>query len=308
MNNWIAHAGAVAVVAVWGTTFVSSKVLLGYGLMPADIFFYRFLMAYLCMAMVSHHRMWSESLRDELTLMGLGIMGGSLYFLTENMALVYSTSANVSILVSTTPMVTALLVSLFYRSERMTRLQAFGSLCAFMGVVLVVLNGQLYLHLNPRGDMLALCASCTWACYSLLMRRVMLRYGAAFITRKVFGYGVLTILPWFALVHPLEASPGVLLQVPVLGNLLFLGLVASTGGFLVWNRVMKVLGPVRITNYVYFQSLLTMAVGAVVLHERVTWMALLGCVVLIGGMLVALRPKAGSRADAHPQGTAVTQP
>ncbi len=289
MRTWMAHVGAMVVVAVWGTTFVSSKVLLGHGLMPADIFLYRFLMAWLCMLVVSHRRLWSGNVRDELTLVGLGIMGGSLYFLTENMALVYSTSANVSILVSTTPMVTALLVSLFYRSDRMTCRQAVGSLCAFLGVVLVVLNGQLYLHLNPRGDVLALCASCTWACYSLLMRRVMSRYGAAFITRKVFGYGVLTILPWYGLVHPLETSPEVLLRLPVLGNLLFLGLVASTGGFLVWNRVMKVLGPVRVTNYVYFQSLVTMAVGAVVLDERVTWMALLGCIVLIAGMLMALR-------------------
>jgi len=224
MKEWMGHVGAMLVVAVWGTTFVSSKLLIGYGLTPADIFFYRFLLAYVCMVAVSHRRMWSGSVRDELSLMGLGIMGGSLYFLTENMALVYSTSANVSILVSTTPIVTALVVSVFYKSERMTRRQALGSLCAFVGVVLVVLNGQLYLHLNLRGDLLALCASCTWACYSLLMRRVMLRYGAVFLTRKVFGYGVLTILPWFLLVHPLCTDTAILMHTPVLSNLLFLGL------------------------------------------------------------------------------------
>lgn len=282
------HIGALAVVTVWGTTFVSSKVLLGYRLMPADIFFYRFLMAYLCMATLSHHRMWARCLADELTLVGLGIMGGSLYFLTENMALTYSTSANVSILVSTTPIVTALLVSLFYKSERLTWLQVFGSLCAFVGVVLVVLNGQLFLRLNPRGDMLALGASVTWACYSLLLRRVMSRYGAGFITRKVFAYGLLTILPWLIWVHPLETDTAVLFRLPVMGNLLFLGLMASTGGYLVWNWVMNRLGAVRATNYVYFQSLLTMVAGSLVLHERITWMALLGSVILIGGMLLAL--------------------
>lgn len=289
MGEWIGYAAAALVVSVWGTTFVSSKVLLGYGLMPADIFFYRFLMAYVCMALVSHRRLWAENLRDEFTLMGLGIMGGSLYFLTENMALTYSTSANVSILVSTTPLVTAFLVSLFYESERMTRRQVAGSLCAFLGVVLVVLNGQVHLHLNPRGDLLALCASATWACYSLLMRRVMWHYGSAFITRKVFAYGVLTILPWFWVAHPLEMRLEVLLRPAVMGNLLFLGLVASTGGYFLWNWVMSRLGAVRATNCVYFQSLLTMAVGSVVLHERITWMALLGSVVLIGGMLAALR-------------------
>lgn len=43
---------AIMVVTTWGTTFVSSKVLLNAGLMPADIFFYRFLMAYFIMLLV----------------------------------------------------------------------------------------------------------------------------------------------------------------------------------------------------------------------------------------------------------------
>ena len=133
-------------VTVWGTTFVSSKVLLNAGLQPADIFFVRFIIAYFCMIVISHRRLWSDNIRDELTLLGLGVMGGSLYFLTENMALVYSTSANVSILVSTTPLLTAMIVSACYRSERMTRTQIFGSVIAFIGAALVVLNGQVMLH------------------------------------------------------------------------------------------------------------------------------------------------------------------
>ena len=94
---------AIMVVTTWGTTFVSSKVLLNAGLMPADIFFYRFLMAYFIMLLVCHKKLRADNIKDELTFLGLGLMGGSIYFLTENMALSYSTTANVSILVSTTP-------------------------------------------------------------------------------------------------------------------------------------------------------------------------------------------------------------
>ena len=93
---------ALFVVLMWGTTFVSSKVLLNSGLLPADIFFVRFVIAYLCMLCLSHKRLFANSIADELTLVGLGLMGGSIYFLVENMALLHSTASNVSILVSTT--------------------------------------------------------------------------------------------------------------------------------------------------------------------------------------------------------------
>lgn len=290
-NGIVGHLCALFVVAVWGTTFISSKVLLNDGLMPAEIFFFRFSMAYICLCLFSHDKLWADNWKDELALVGLGVLGGSLYFMTENQALIYSTASNVSILVSTTPLLTALLVAIFYKNERMNMIQVGGSLMAFVGVVLVVLNGQLILHLNPKGDLLALAASLTWAFYSLVMRRIMARYSSKFITRKVFGYGLLTILPYFALVHPIDHTFGQLLKPVVAGNLFYLGICASTGGYLVWNWVMKKLGTVKSTNYIYTQSLVAMLAAALILDERITPMAVIGAVVLISGMVIAQKNK-----------------
>ncbi len=287
----MAHLIAILVVLIWGTTFVSSKVLLNSGLLPADIFFVRFVIAYICMLSISHKRLFANSIADELTLAGLGIMGGSLYFLTENMALLHSTSSNVSILVSTTPLVTAMLLAIFYKSERLSSRQICGSVLAFIGVVLVVLNGQLVLHLNPLGDALALGASFTWGFYSLFMRRIMGRYSADFITRKVFFYGLVTIMPYFALVHPLDIDLLTSGSMTIWGNLFFLGFVASTGGYLLWNWVMRKLGAVKSTNFIYLQSLVSMVAGHVILGERITIMAIAGAVILIIGMILAVRKK-----------------
>ena len=285
------HIVAIFVVLIWGTTFVSSKVLLNSGLLPADIFFVRFIIAYSCLLCLSHKRLFANSIADELTLAGLGIMGGSLYFLTENMALLHSTSSNVSILVSTTPLVTAMLLAIFYKSERLSSRQICGSVLAFIGVVLVVLNGQLVLHLNPLGDALALGASFTWGFYSLFMRRIMGRYSADFITRKVFFYGLVTIMPYFPLVHPLDIDLLTSGSMTIWGNLFFLGFVASTGGYLLWNWVMRKLGAVKSTNFIYLQSLVSMVAGHVILGERITIMAIAGAVILIIGMILAVRKK-----------------
>lgn len=280
---------ALMVVTIWGSTFVSSKVLLNSGLMPADIFFYRFVMAYFIMLSVSHKKMLADNLKDELTFLGLGLMGGSIYFLTENMALSYSTSANVSILVCTTPIITACVLAIFYKNERMKLRQIIGSIIAFLGVTLIVLNGQLILHLNPLGDVLALSAATTWAFYSLFMKRVMGRYKPEFITRKIFFYGVLTILPYFAIVQPLNTDTSLLFKPYVLGNLIFLGVIASSLAYLMWNWALKEIGTVRASNLLYTQTLVTMVLGSVVLGERITIMAISGVAVLFLGVILAVK-------------------
>ncbi len=271
MKRFSGYIGALVVVCIWGSTFVSSKVLLDVGLRPADIFLVRFVIAYLCMLLISHKRLFADNWQDELVLFLLGIMGGSLYFLTENMALCYSYATNVSILVSTAPLLTALVCSLFYPSERMKGWQVIGSIIAFVGVILVVLNGQLVLHLNPLGDMLALSAALAWAFYSLFIRRIMGRYSMDFITRKIFAYGIISILPYFWLVEP------------------FLSVIASNACYLLWNWVLKEVGVVHASNFIYLQSLVTMVVSAIVLDERITLMAIAGAVILIFGMLRALK-------------------
>lgn len=280
---------ALMVVTIWGSTFVSSKVLLNSGLMPADIFFYRFVMAYFIMLSVSHKKMLADNLKDELTFLGLGLMGGSIYFLTENMALSYSTSANVSILVCTTPIITACVLAIFYKNERMKLRQIIGSIIAFLGVTLIVLNGQLILHLNPLGDVLALSAATTWAFYSLFMKRVMGRYKPEFITRKIFFYGVLTILPYFAIVQPLDTDTSLLFKPYVLGNLIFLGVIASSLAYLMWNWALKEIGTVRASNLLYTQTLVTMVLGSIVLGERITIMAISGVAVLFLGVILAVK-------------------
>ena len=255
--------------------------------MPGDIFFYRFALAYVCIWFFSYKRLWADNWQDELLLLVLGIMGGSLYFLTENMALMYSTASNVAILVGSTPLITAVLMALFYKDERMCTRQMVGSLLAFGGMALVILNGQLMLHLNPKGDILALCASLTWACYSLIIKKLSRHYNALFITRKIFIYGIITILPYLCPGNPLMLDTNVLGKPAVWVNLLYLGVVASMLCFVAWNWTLKRLGTVRATNIIYLQSFWTMLFSYLILNERITLMAICGTATLILGMYMA---------------------
>ena len=288
-NTWIYHLVAFATVAIWGCTFVSTKVLMLNGLSPAQIFTLRFLIAYVMMLAVYHSRLWADSWRDELKMMLLGISGGSLYFLSENEAMNFTSTTNTSLIVCSCPLFATLLVRLVYRSTtRISMMQLGGSLLAFAGMVIVVLNGRFVLHLSPLGDALAFTACLSWSVYSLLMKWVSAKYGAAFITRKVFFYGVLTILPYY-IFYPTLPTAAVLTKPVVVGNLAFLGCLASMICFLTWNWCISKLGAVKATNWVYFNPITTMIFASWVLGEKITPYFLAGATCILLGVCVADR-------------------
>ena len=288
-NTWIYHLVAFATVAIWGCTFVSTKVLMLNGLSPAQIFTLRFLIAYVMMLAVYHSRLWADSWRDELKMMLLGISGGSLYFLSENEAMNVTSTTNTSLIVCSCPLFATLLVRLVYRSTtRISMMQLGGSLLAFAGMVIVVLNGRFVLHLSPLGDALAFTACLSWSVYSLLMKWVSAKYGAAFITRKVFFYGVLTILPYY-IFYPTLPTAAVLTKPVVVGNLAFLGCLASMICFLTWNWCISKLGAVKATTWVYFNPITTMMFASWVLGEKITPYFLAGATCILLGMFVADR-------------------
>lgn len=297
MNRLIYHLVAFMVVAIWGVTFVYTKLLLIAGLTAAQIFVLRFIMAYLLLLVYSlirkQFRLFASVWQDELLMAALGVTGGSLYFLTENSAMIYTTTTNTSLIVCLCPLIAALLIALFFRSMRLHGIQIVGTVMAAIGVCIVVLNGHFVLHLSPLGDMLAFGACLCWAFYSLLMIPAGQRYDTLFITRKVFFYGLLSMIPYF-LVFPDLPSLSVVLRADILANLLFLGCVASMLCFLAWNWVIKKLGAVIVTNYVYFNPVTTVIFAWLILAERITIYFLVGTLLILAGMYLCNKVKTAS--------------
>lgn len=280
------HVVAIGVVLIWGVTFINTKVLLGCGLSPIEIFVIRFVLAYACIWCISERRLWCSSWRDELLMLALGVTGGSLYFAAENEALRWTMASNVSFIVCSAPLWTILLALMLFRDVRATLRLFLGSLLALVGMAAIIFNGHFVLHLSPRGDLLALAAALCWAGYSILIRSVSGRYSAVFITRKVFAYGLLTIAPVFVW-QPWQFPLSGLLQTPVWTNLLFLGLIASFACFVLWSWAVKEIGALSSSNYIYLNPVATCIASALILSEPITPIAILGLILILVGVYLA---------------------
>ena len=296
------HALALLVVAIWGVTFVSTKILIAAGLLPAQIFAIRFALAYagiwaFCLYRKGQaSRLFADSLLDEAIFVFLGITGGSFYFLTENTALVYTQACNVAFLVCSAPLFTALMtlvVKRFARGRIAEGLEdirlgwplVVGTILALGGMAMVVFERQ-SLHISPKGDLFAIGAAVCWALYSIFMAQMTSQYGALFATRKVFSYGLLTIIPF--LFNADRAAVGAaLVQPAVILNLLFLGLIASLACFIIWNKVMSKLGNFTSTCYVYLNPFFTLITSMIVLGERMTLISAAGSLAIVLGVILS---------------------
>ena len=126
-----------------------------------------------------------------------------------------------------------------------------------------------------------------WAFYGIILRYLN-NYPTLFVTRKVFFYGVLTLLPFF-IFHPIKFDSEVLLKPVVLANLFFLGVVASMLCYILWTVTIKKLGMLRTTNYIYVIPMVTLLASSLVIHEHITPIALTGSVLILLGVYMAER-------------------
>lgn len=300
-NKFAYHLLALAVVAVWGVTFVCTKKLIGAGMDPAGIFAVRFTLAYvgiwvLCLTGKGKVRIFSDSLKDELMFLFLGVTGGSFYFLTENTALAYAQASNVAFLVCVAPVFTAIFTLIGRRFPEGRFVDGLedvkvgfplvgGTVLALVGMAMVLFDGS-SLELSLKGDLLSIGAALCWALYSMFMGQMTKDYGALMATRKVFFYGLLTIIPFLSGSAD-SFSLSILGQPVVYLNLLFLGLIASLACFVAWNVAMSKLGNVTSTNYVYLNPVFTLITAAIILGERMTPVSMIGSVAILGGVVLA---------------------
>ena len=116
----LGHGMALFVTIVWGTTFISSKLLLA-AFTPLEIMTFRFVIAWTVLFLLSPHPIRPKGLRGELPFLGAGLTGLTLYFILENTALEYTLASNVGIIISAAPMFSALLLWAFHRTGRLRR-------------------------------------------------------------------------------------------------------------------------------------------------------------------------------------------
>ena len=280
------HLAALLTIVIWGTTFISTKILLA-DFKPVEILFFRFVMGFVILLVISPKRLKTKSRKEELTFILAGLSGICLYYLLENIALTYTLASNVGVIISVAPFFTAIAAHLVMKSEEKLRIRFFaGFIVAMIGIVLISFNGQ-NLELNPLGDLLAIAAALVWAVYSILTKKISsFGYPVILSTRRTFFYGILFMIPTLFF---FDFQPGLsrFTDMAYLFNILYLGLGASALCFVTWSFAVKELGAVKTSVYIYLVPVITVITSVLILHEKLTLLAGTGTVLTLMGLFLS---------------------
>lgn len=285
------HLFAFITIIIWGTTFISTKVLLR-DFSPIEILFTRFLVGYLALWAVCPRKLTVTDRKQEWYFAAAGLCGITLYYLFENIALTYTLASNVGVIISIAPFFTAIFGCLFLHNRRPGSRFFIGFFLAIIGIICISFNGKTSFSFNPTGDILAVIAAVIWAAYSTLTKKISsFGYNTIQMTRRFFFYGLIFMIP---VLYFMGFSPSVhdLMNTKNLLNLLFLGLGASALCFVTWNFAVKILGSVKTSVYIYIVPVITTITSALILHEKITVPAVVGIILTLTGLFLSESKKA----------------
>ncbi|WP_073078151.1 DMT family transporter [Sporobacter termitidis] len=280
------HLFAFITIFIWGTTFISTKILLR-AFSPIEILFLRFTIGFIVLLLIYPHRLKVNERKQELYFAAAGLCGITLYYLLENIALTYTLASNVGVIISVAPFFTAIFAHLFLNGEKL-KLQFFiGFIVAVIGIFLMSYNGSRRPQLNPLGDILAVLAAVVWAAYSVLTKKISgFHYNTIQATRRIFFYGLIFMIPAL-FIFDFKPNLSALTQPVNLFNILFLGLGASALCFVTWNSAVKVLGAVKTSGYIYLVPVITVVTSVIVLQEKITGAAVFGTLLTLTGLFIS---------------------
>lgn len=274
------HLLAVLTILIWSSTFIVSKVLLEE-MSPLQILFFRFLMAVVFLSFLYPKFKKPSNLKEEVLFI---VTGGclALYYFCENSALKHTYSSNVSLIVATIPLITALLSGILYKTSFFNKKRLIGFAIAYFGVFLIIINGNKMVGVEPIGDLFAFGAAIMFAIYSIVMQKIQGSYHLIELTRKVFFYGLVVL--GVIIVGTQESLKITNINTKILGSMIFLGVVASTFAFLMWNKAIQCIGSIKTNQYIYVVPLITTVLSAVIIGEKITIITVLGAALIVLGL------------------------
>lgn len=298
MKNILGHFYAFLSVFIWSSLYVSTKILLeSFG--AIELLFLQFIIGYITLFIlkpsfnitkfsISTHFLKSikQILNKEKYYILAGLFGISIYNLFLNLSMQHTNASNVSVIIATAPLFTAL-ISFIFKIEKVYFNFFLGFIICIFGIFLLSFNGNFSVSFNFLGDILAFISAFGWGIYAVVITNIKAQ-NLILSTRKIIFYGILFILP---AIFFIDFNVNVKIDSKILFNLLFLGIFSSGICFIIWNKATQLIGAIKTNIYVYLTPIITIFASFIFLKETISFYMLLGSFITIFGVILSEKRK-----------------
>jgi drug/metabolite transporter (DMT)-like permease len=237
--------------------------------------------------------------KDIIPLFLLGFFGLVVYHLGLNYGEQFISPSVASLIIATIPVFTVIFATLLLK-EKLTKNIAIGVPLSLSGVVIISLTGT---QGNPfevtylSAAFAVLVSAFVGAGYTIAGKKLLQRYSALSLTVYAFLFGSLGLLPFLSSSLITET---VSLSLRGWGAVLFLALLPTVIGYVLWYVALEVKTASEISVFLYFIPVLSTIFSYFLFTETVTWLFIVGGFLVVGGLIIVNRQKTSSEKTKQP--------
>lgn len=275
----------VVLVLAWGTVFAAVKI--GLEAAPPLLFGgLRYVVGGLVLVAIALVRGDAPRLRGHLAAYGiLTLLNVVIFFGLQTLAIEALPSGLAAVLIYLQPVLVGVLAWPLL-GEPLTGRKILGLLLGFGGIV-AVSAGAFSGHASGLGIGYAVAGALTWALGTIYFKRVSDRVTALWAVALPFLLGGVVLTA----VGLVREGPQITWDVPFVLALLYSALVGTALAWMLWFTLVAAGDASRAATYVFFVPLLSLTLGALLLHESLSATLLLGATLVVAGVYLANRPE-----------------
>lgn len=296
MKKYLPYLAGVLFSTIFGFSFMFSKVALEH-VTTLQLIAYRFLIAFVVFNLLILFRIVKVDFKNKniKLLLYTAIFQPVLYFIFETYGLAYSQSNEAGMMIALIPIFVTFLSAVFLK-EKPTRMQMVFIVLSVAGVLFINLmkgfDGASFL-----GGTLLMIAVISAAAFNIFSRRSSREFGPNEVTFSMMVIGFIVFNSMAigeALLNGTITEYFVpLFNINVIGPLLYLGIVASIGGFFLVNYTLGKLEAHVSSIFANFATIVSIIAGTVILGEDFYYYHLIGSIMIIAGVYGTVRYRRG---------------
>ncbi|MGE7093169.1 DMT family transporter [Lysinibacillus sp. NPDC048646] len=273
--------------SIWGAMYVVVKVVVDV-VPPLELVWIRYVIAVIVLAIVGlcMKQSWKIAKKDWLIIFLVGLIGNTISIVTQEIGTMLSTAQMGAIITATTPAFMVVFAR-FILKEKITPKKCISILLATIGVVIIVGHGQID-GTQQLGGFSLLIAALTWALMSVLVKKVPGHYSQIVFTTYSAMIAVILLTP-FVLPKLNDLNLFSILQPTISGGLLYLGVISTAGGFLLWNKGLQLMNASSGGLFFFFQPIVGTFLGWLLLGETIGISFWLGTILIFSGVFIVIK-------------------
>ncbi|RNB84568.1 DMT family transporter [Brevibacillus fluminis] len=273
--------------SIWGGMYVVVKVVVGI-VPPLELVWLRYVIALVALLMIGAitKQSWYVAKRGWLLIVMIGFIGNTISIVTQEAGTMLSSAQMGAIITSTTPAFMVLFARMILK-EKITARKAISIVLATIGVCVIVGTSQIDPS-NQLGGLSLIIAALTWSLMSVLVKRVPGQYSQIVVTSYSILVAIILLTP-FTLERLTKLDFQAIMHPSIWGGLLYLGVISTACGFLLWNRGLQKLNASSGGLFFFFQPIVGTFLGWLLLGEQIGLSFWMGTALIFIGVLLVIR-------------------